>query len=340
LERRSFIKALGLCLGIPAVGGSLLEACGGSTTQPSVGSTGASLSTVRLGYQTNIWGMPLLVAIKSNEFKGVPLQEIQVTSGNKTRDLMVGGQADMGTFAGPTFIVGADKGQLQAITVVANVGKTLTILSRKAITEVAQLKGKKIGMQPGASSTVLAQTKVLPDFGLKPSDYQTVNVDQANSVTALAQGSIDAYGGAVEPYGAMVVAQGIGNRLVTFEKYDLLPVLLCVRPEFAQANHDSVVAIVAGMLRVQTLFQKEPDKAVDIVLDFYKTQNFNLEKSVLKDAMSGLQVNVEITPKVKDYLKRAADEELKLGHISAIPDLEKSVPTSYLEEAKKKLKAA
>ncbi|MGH7862815.1 MAG: ABC transporter substrate-binding protein, partial [Candidatus Dormibacteraceae bacterium] len=324
-------QMLGLGVVAPALAIPLLEACGKPAASAS------KLATVRLGYQTNIWGMPLVVAISSKYFHGVPLQQTQVTSGNKTRDLMVAGQVDMGTFAAHTFIVGAAKGQLQTVCVVADVGKTLSMLSQKSITSVPQLKGKKIGFQPGASSTVIAQQKVLPSFGLKTGDYQTVNVDQSNLVSALAAHSIDAYGGAVEPYGAMVVSQGLGTKLVTFEKYDLLPVLLCVRPQFAKANHATVVAMVEGMLRVQKLFQSNHGKVVDIVQQFYNSHNFNLSKSIIENAIGEVKVNVGITPELTTYLQGVAQSELKLGHISSLPDINTVLPKTYLAEASKNL---
>ena len=50
---------------------------------------------------------------------------------------------DLGTYAGPSFIIGNAKGGLVAIAVIEHVGKTARITARKDlnITKVEQLRG-------------------------------------------------------------------------------------------------------------------------------------------------------------------------------------------------------
>lgn len=300
------------------------------------GAQNAPLAPVRLGYQTNIWGMPLLVAIQSGAFAkyNVPIKEIQVTSGNKTRDLMVAGQADMGTFAAPAFIIGADKGELQAIGVVAYVPRTISLVAKPAMARVQDLKGRKIGLQPGASISILAVTKILPSFGLAEGDYQAVNVDVSNMIQALAQGSIDGFVG-VEPYNAIAVAQGIGRRLLDYGKYDLLPVFLNVRPEFARAHPESVTAIMEGMLATRDLFRRDPTRATDLISTFYTNQGLKVDKNVVLDAVTRLDVNVGFKPGLREYLQDTAAVQLKAGQIKAIPNWDKAVIAQFLVQAEK-----
>ncbi len=299
----------------------------------------AALAPVRLGYQTNIWGMPLLVAIQSGAFAkyNVPIREIQVTSGNKTRDLMVAGQADMGTFAAPAFIIGADKGELQAVGVVAYVPRTISLMVKPAIARVQDLRGKKIGMQPGASISILAVAKVLPGFGLAEGDYQVVNVDVSNMVPALAQGSIDGFIG-VEPYNAIAAAQGIGKRLLDYGKYDLLPVFLNVRPEFARAHPESVTAIMEGMLATRDLFRQDPAKAADLIYNFYTGGGLRVDRAIVRDAAARLDVNADFKPGLRAYLQETAESQLKAGQIKAIPDWSKALIFTFLEQAEKRYK--
>jgi NitT/TauT family transport system substrate-binding protein len=300
------------------------------------GAQTAPLAPVRLGYQTNLWGMPLLVAVQSGAFAkySVPIKEFQVTSGNKTRDLMVAGQADMGTFAAPAFIIGADKGELQAIGVVAYVPRTLALVAKPTIARVQDLRGKKIGMQPGASSAILAVVKVLPGFGLAEGDYQAVNVDVSNMVQALAQGSIDGFIG-VEPYNAIAVSQGIGRRLLDYGKYDLLPIFLSVRPEFARAHPESVTAIMEGMLATRDLFRQDPARATSLIASFYANQGLKIDSGVLQDAVSRLDVNVGFKPGLREYLQDTAAAQLKAGQIKAIPNWDKALVAQFLVQAER-----
>ena len=105
-------------------------------------------ATVRQGYQTNMWGMPTYYLLHSGILKkhGIDAQEFAVPSGNLTMQQMVARQVDMGTFAGPSFIIGHDRGGLIAVAKIEYVGKTARVMARKelGITKVEQLKGKKI----------------------------------------------------------------------------------------------------------------------------------------------------------------------------------------------------
>src|SRR5262245_34693427 len=64
--------------------------------------------TIRQGYQTNMWGMPTYYLLKSGalEKRGVKFEEFAVPSGNLTMQQMVARQVDLGTYAGPSFIIG------------------------------------------------------------------------------------------------------------------------------------------------------------------------------------------------------------------------------------------
>ena len=76
--------------------------------------------TLRQGYQTNMWGMPTYYLMRSGllEKRGFKIEEFAVPSGNLTMQQMVARQVDLGTYAGPSFILGHDKGGLVAIAVI------------------------------------------------------------------------------------------------------------------------------------------------------------------------------------------------------------------------------
>src|SRR6202047_4269793 len=104
-----------------------------------------ALDTVRQGYQTNIWGMPTYYLLKSGllEKHGIAAEEFAVPSGNLTMQQMVARQVDLGTYAGPSFVLGNARGGLVAIAVIEHVGRSVRIMARKelGLTKVAQLKG-------------------------------------------------------------------------------------------------------------------------------------------------------------------------------------------------------
>ena len=74
-------------------------------------------TVIRQGYQTNLWGMPTYYLLRSGllEKRGLKFEEFGVPSGNLTMQQMVARQVDLGTYAGPSLILGHDKGGLVAI---------------------------------------------------------------------------------------------------------------------------------------------------------------------------------------------------------------------------------
>src|SRR3989304_5958476 len=91
----------------------------------------AALETVRQGYQTNMWGMPTYYLLRSGllEKHGVKFEEFAVPSGNLTMQQMVARQVDMGTYAGPSFAIGHDKGGLLAISMNQYLGNTARVIA-------------------------------------------------------------------------------------------------------------------------------------------------------------------------------------------------------------------
>src|SRR5258705_13906925 len=90
-------------------------------------------TVIRQGYQTNLWGMPTYYLLRSGllEKRGLKFEEFGVPSGNLTMQQMVARQVDMGTYAGPSLILGHDKVALVGIAVIAQVGRTTRVMARK-----------------------------------------------------------------------------------------------------------------------------------------------------------------------------------------------------------------
>ena len=87
----------------------------------------AQTTTIRQGFQTNIWGMPTYYLLRSGalEKRGLKFEEFAVPSGNLTMQQMVARQVDLGTYAGQSFVIGHDKGGLVAIAQIASASGAL-----------------------------------------------------------------------------------------------------------------------------------------------------------------------------------------------------------------------
>src|SRR6266851_637855 len=185
----------------------------------------SALETLRQGYQTNIWGMPTFYLMRSGllEKHGLKFEEFAVPSGNLTMQQMVARQVDMGTYAGPSFVLGHDKGGLVAIAVIEHVGKTARVMARKDLnlTKVEQLKGLRVANQTGSSTGNIFVDQIAPKAGLKKGDFQEVRMNVDDMVAAMAAKTVDAMCN-VEPYNAIAEADGLAVTISEFDSFDRL----------------------------------------------------------------------------------------------------------------------
>src|ERR1700761_1887651 len=274
LSRRHYLKAAGA--------GALALSLGAA--RPA-----AAAVTIRQGYQTNIWGMPTYYLMKSGylEKHGLAVEEFAVPSGNITMQQMVARQVDLGTYAGPSFIIGNVKGGLVAIAMIEHVGKTARIVARKdaGIAKIEDLRGKRIANQTGSSVGNDLVDIVLPHYGLNKGDYTEVRMDVNNMVAALAAKTVDAMAN-VEPYNVIAVADGIGTDLGDFSSFDPMPVFMAATPEFVAQKPDTVVAYLKAWLDAANDFKNETKKVDDTIYAFYASKGYKMKPQTFPTAQS------------------------------------------------------
>ena len=296
-----------------------------------------ALDAIRQGYQTNMWGMPTYYLLKSGalEKRGIKFEEFAVPSGNLTMQQMVGRQVDLGTYAGPSFIIGHDKGGLIGIAVIENVGKTASVMVRKDLnlTKISELKGLKIANQTGSSVGNIFVDQVAPAAGLKKGDYQEVRMDVNNMVAALASKTVDVMVN-VEPYNAIAEADGLATKIMNYWDVDKMPVFMAATPDFVQKSPDTVIAYLKGWLDVARDFKDNPDKVADSIYAFYTSKGYSMSRETFRKALATVDVNPGFPTDLKPYMQEQAEVLLKEKKISAIPDWSKALRPDFMEKAR------
>ncbi|MPZ57771.1 MAG: PhnD/SsuA/transferrin family substrate-binding protein [Rhizobiales bacterium] len=296
----------------------------------------AAATTIRQGYQTNMWGMPTYYLLKSGllEKRGINIQEFAVPSGNLTMQQMVARQVDMGTYAGPSFIIGHDKGGLIAIAVVNNVGKTARVMARKdlGISKVEQLRGKKVANQTGSSTGNIFVDQIATGAGLKKGDYQEVRMNVNDMVAAMAAKTVDAMV-CVEPYNAIAEADGLAVTLVDFYSFDKLPVFMAATPEFVEKNGDAIVSYLKAWIDVDKAFKSDPGKVADTIYSFYTSKGYKMSKDTFAKALARVEVAPGWPSDLKPYMQHHAEVLLKEKKIKAVPDWNKALRMDFFQKA-------
>ncbi len=313
-----------------ATGAGMLAA--GFGVRPSM----ADMATVRQGYQTNMWGMPTYYLLRSGLLQkhGIKFEEFAVPSGNLTMQQMVARQVDMGTYAGPSFIIGNQKGGLVAIAKIEYVGKTARVMARKdlGLKTVADLRGKKVANQTGSSTGNIFVDQIATSAGLHKGDYQEIRMNVNDMVAALAAKTVDAMVN-VEPYNSIAEAEGLANTLVDYYKFDKLPVFMAAIPEFVEKNPDTIVAYLKAWLEVEKDFKNHPDKVADVIYSFYTSKGYKMSKDTFTKALSRVEVGPGWPSDLKPYMQHHAEVLLKNKKIKAIPDWSKAFREDFLKKA-------
>jgi NitT/TauT family transport system substrate-binding protein len=247
---------------------------------------------------------------------------------------MVARQVDMGTYAGPSFAIGHDKGGLLAIAMIEYVGKTARVMARKDlnITKVEQLKGLKVANQTGSSTGNIFVDQIATKAGLKKGDYQEVRMNVDDMVAAMAAKTVDAMCN-VEPYNAIAEADGLAVTISEFDTFDKLPVFMAATPEFVQKSPETVVAYLKAWLEVAKDFKSNPKNVADTIFSFYESKGYTMSKDTFSKALARVEVQPGWPSDIVPYMQQQAEILLKENKIKAVPDWSKALRTEFLKQA-------
>ena len=297
----------------------------------------AQAAAVRQGYQTNMWGMPTYYLLRSGalEKQGIKAEEFAVPSGNITMQQMVGRQVDLGTYAGPSFIIGHARGQLVAIAQIEEVGRTTRVMARKelGLKTVADLKGKKIANQTGSSIGNVFVDQIAPKAGLKKDDWQEVRMNVNDMVAAMAAKTVDAMIN-VEPYNAIAEADGIANTIMNYWDVDRMPVFMAATPEFVERNPEVVVKYLRAWLDVAADFKSNRKKVSDTIYGFYTSKGYKMSPDTFAKAVATIEVAPQFPADVKGYMQGEAQTLIKAGRIKEMPDWSKALRPEFMQKAR------
>jgi ABC-type nitrate/sulfonate/bicarbonate transport system substrate-binding protein len=315
-----------------------LAATGAAALSGALPAARAQTTAVRQGYQTNMWGMPTYYLLRSGalEKHGIKAEEFAVPSGNITMQQMVGRQVDLGTYAGPSFIIGHARGELVAIAQIEEVGKTTRVMARKelGISTIAGLKGKKIANQTGSSIGNVFVNEIAPKAGLSKADWQEVRMNVNDMVAAMAAKTVDAMIN-VEPYNSIAEADGIASTIMNYWDVDRMPVFMAATPEFVQKNPEAVVRYLRAWLDVGKEFKASPKKVADTIYGFYTSKGYKMSPETFQKAVSTIEVDPGFPGNVRAYMQEQAEVLLKAKSIKEMPDWSKALRPEFMQRARK-----
>ena len=322
LPRREFLTIAGAAIATSAL--------------PNITHAQGAAAPLNLGFQETSWGTIGMIAESEDLFKkaGANVTALKFDSGKTTRDAMIAGRVDIGVIGATPFVIGAAKGELEAIAVALYGAKTQSVVAsaKSGITSVKDLRGRRVGSQLGSATDSVFQNKILPKFGLAKSDVQIINVTFQNHLSALAADSIDAFAG-VEPFPSLAEVEKIGKVLVDYSDFDLQPVILAANKTVIDGKREAVIAFLRGWLAGVKEFNENREKSTQIVLKYFTKKGFAVDDKVMKLMLTKIDVNPNYTPALQGYLDEEANGLVKQNKLSASPDWSKLLNRSLLQAA-------
>jgi NitT/TauT family transport system substrate-binding protein len=307
---------------------------------PSLANAQHKLTVAMPTTPPNIVHMPMHIANDLGLFKkyGLEVKVIELAGGVFTFRAVVAGSADVASGPGPFSTVARHKGAATKM-VVANMPKLeASMIVTKDIKTLADLKGKRIGIQePGGLADTLARG-VLRAAKIDPKEVTFVSI-ATEDVPALVAGQIDTAILHVEQ--EIIAQQKIPGLHAIARMWEIQPEnlynALVVTEKLIKDNPAAVKALVKGHIEATRLIYTDRAKVLPIIVKYTKLPQDVAEKSlefmVQKCIWDG---NHGLTPK---RVNGTAALMERVGNIpkGEAPKYEELVDVSFANESIKEL---
>lgn len=317
-----------------------------SASQFSTKAVAASATQVRtqLGWLKTVEFGGFWLAEQNGYYKEAGVEPVWIAGGPSiaaTPPLVAGGQADLGIDQLLTVVDAASQGtDLVALAAVFQESPSgILSLPDKPIEKASDIIGKRIGVGGSAKPFIDALLQI---NGL-PMDYTPVPV--GFDPTPLLEGACDGFVCFVTNQPIALKLQGVPYVTATYSKLGMpgyADVLFGSRA-FVDKNRSALVAYLEASLRGWQDYLSNPQKAVELTLSTYG-------KSLALDAAQQAEQAVAQVPLIKpasgggllslskELIAGKIYEGFKITGRKDLPDVEKLIDTSLLEEAQSKLK--
>lgn len=243
---------------------------------------------------------------------------------------LLAGSLDMTGTTLALAISAASRGE--PVTVVATLCakcSALVVGKQSGVTQIADLRGKRIGYVPGTMHEILLR-EALTRAGLDPTgDVTLIRIDFFDMGTALARGDIDAFLSG-EPLPTKAVRDGYGS-ILAYPYFDdsIGPInaAMIVRTDRLEKDRETIKALVAAHVQATKRLRSDPQQWLSEA-----ATRFGADRAML-DAAAG---NMELTWDMDETFVRqvaALGARMKaLGIIEKEPDYARLIDPSLVAE--------
>jgi NitT/TauT family transport system substrate-binding protein len=286
----------------------------------------ADAQKIKVGYWTS--GVSLgfgstLESMKFLEKQGLDVEFVKFSDVNAPTRAVVSGAIDVafGTSAAGALNIVADGVPVKIFLATQIAEVRFAVLESSPIKSMAEFKGKKIGMSPPGSATLLEG-----NYGLKPSDYSVVPGNEPVLAQFLAQGEVQASalrGTTVAQISDEVKLRILGSYVDEWKKLtksNAAPVIgmATVRTEYLEKNPEAMVKFVLGMKEATDWGAKNGARVAEIL---QKSANMKADDAKAYASLWGVTYVTSMEPADVAMMKKMAEIFRNAGAIKGnVPD--------------------
>ena len=349
ITRRQALEAMGMCMcaaGLAGCGsGAIAQAAqesSGSTEESGGSSSGG---TVRIGFPSSGQNFDASTPLGLASSKGYladalePLgYEVETTgfvgAAPALHEALIAGDLDLVDYAGFAAILGRSKGIDITTIAITAWGSGWDLAAAPGISSIADLKGKKVAYQRGATPQMFL-IKVLAEAGLAFDDIEGVNSTGPDGLSSLATGAVDAAVCGSEQE-ADLVSHGTAHVLFRGSEGDpatfFEPFTLVARTAWLEENGDAAAAILQGYFAAKDEMVKDPSAYISYVASQSGLSEDIVEAGKnLDDFGSNFPVSLDET--YLSSLESIQQFELDNSLIETATDIASWTDSSYLAQA-------
>lgn len=299
---------------------------------------------VTIGMASGVNQVTSLVAADQGFFKeeGLDVELKPVVRGVLAVEAIVAGSMQFAEVSDVVLFSAIDKGIPIVSLGAASRGFTGKMVGAPSLGEVksmADLKGKRIGIQVGTGVHGVF-LRLLEQQGLSPDDFQISNVRVTDMPTAMAsEGTFDAVLG-WDPMMQRIVQAGNGKEIISARQFQEMaeityPLILVADKTYVSENRETVQRFVNAYAKAHKWIRDNPDGAFEIFSKTVKASGSTLEDDIIRTMMFEVDkfTGVNFIPSDDNELAGTRDFLLKTGQISSAPDLKDVLDPSFGDAA-------
>jgi NitT/TauT family transport system substrate-binding protein len=209
------------------------------------------------------------------------------------------------------------------------------IIGKSSLNSLADLKGKKVGVDEINGFSHIFVLASLEKVGLKESEIQIENVPAQQVLDALESGKIDA-GHTWEPIKSAALAKGYKQLGKAGDIPGIITDVLVFNDKIIEERPEDIQAIVKSILEAKEFLDKNPEEAIKIMAEKEEMSEEEMNSGLKGVHQLNLNENIEAMKKSEETTslyasgKIIADFYIERGQLSSMPDFDSIIEPRFV----------